>query len=71
MKATWELVAELYGAHDTEAAVRSLADLELVAVRGYIARDYNENGVSGLLLGVCLVEEAGRFERLIKEGGEI
>lgn len=69
MKAAWELVAALYEAPQTAAAVMALTDAELVAVRGFLGRDFDEHGLSGLLLGICLVEQAERFELWVAKQG--
>jgi hypothetical protein len=69
VKAAWEIVAELYEAKQTALAVLALTDAELVAVRGFLVRDFDEHGLSGLLLGICLVEQAERFELWVQKEG--
>lgn len=49
-----------------EAAVRSLSGPELADLVGCLGRDMTENGITGELLGLCLVE---CVRRLREEGG--
>lgn len=44
-------------------AVVALDDYELIGVSGELGRIYDENGPTGTLLGICLVEQARRFAR--------
>lgn len=67
MRKACESYISLCQASDRVAAVAALSDAELVAVRGLLGRIYDENEVSGELLGICLVEEGERFERMVKK----
>lgn len=49
----------------TALAVQALDDAQLCAVSGHLGQDYDENGISGMLLGLCLVESARRFALLV------
>lgn len=43
--------------------VSSLSDESLCRLSGWLGREYDENGDSGKVLGLCLVEQAERFRR--------
>jgi hypothetical protein len=49
-------------------AVAALDDYELIGVSGELGRIYDENGPTGTLLGICLVEQARRFVEGKKDG---
>lgn len=51
-----------------EAAVRSLSGPELADLAGCLGRDMTENGITGELLGLCLVDA---MRRLREEKAEI
>lgn len=59
------LVNWIWSQKVTEVAVGELNDTQLVAVRGFLSRDYDFNGLTGHLLGICYVEEAKRFEAAV------
>ena len=68
MKRTAEhICAWLIDAPAPALAVGILSDDELLRVRGYLGRIYRESAMSGELLGLCLVEESARWEKLLKE----
>jgi len=62
-----ELVEWLKRQPKTGLAVEALDDAQLCAVSGHLGQDYDENGITGELLGWCLWESAARFARVIAE----
>lgn len=48
-------------AADTEACVRALESYAWRDLYGYLLRNYSENGISGQVLGLMLVEGAARY----------
>ena len=52
------------------AAVAALSDDELLRVSGHLAQGYSENGPTGELLGICLIERSARWERRIMQTTE-
>lgn len=67
MKEACEIFISLCQSDDRPAAVAALSHAELIALRGLLSRIYEENDTSGEILGLCLVEEAGRFESMMKD----
>lgn len=60
-----ELVGWLFSQTHTVTAVRELDDAQIIAVRGHLARDFDENGLTGMLLGIVLRDEVRRFEDVV------
>lgn len=66
MRTDYEVTAWLLAAPDMVAAVAMLPDSELLRASGLLGRNYDENSATGELLGICLVERAGRWGRDVR-----
>lgn len=64
MKEACEIYLMVCSAQRRASAVATLSDCELVCLRELLGRIYTENDTSGEILGMCLVEMAGRFETM-------
>ena len=57
---------------DKAESVAALNDVALCRLTGWLAQDYQEDGPTGDVLGICLVEQARRFTARLSrppEGG--
>ena len=54
---------------DRAECVEILDDVHLCKLAGWLAQDFDENGATGEMLGLCLVEQARRFSVLIEVRG--
>lgn len=52
---------------DKAENVAALNDVALCRLTGWLAQDYQEDGPSGEVLGICLVEGAARFAAGVAE----
>lgn len=57
---------ELCEAPDTDARVRSLEPWAWRDLYSWLLRNYSENGLSGQVLGLMLVESANRYAAMCK-----
>lgn len=72
MRNAAEIYEELVRSTDRVAHVAGLPAEELLCLSGWLARVYDENGQTGELLGLCLVERSERWAAMIPrppEGG--
>jgi len=67
MRPPLAILVDLIDADDRPAAVAALADDALLLVSGMLSLSYDENGESGEILGICLVERSTRWGRIIME----
>lgn len=49
--------------------VSVLDDVSLCRLSGWLRLDYDENGKTGEVLGICLVEQAARFVKRVEDKG--
>jgi hypothetical protein len=61
------ILADLIDADDRASAVAALPDDALLLVSGMLSLSYDENGDSGEILGICLVERSTRWGRIVME----
>jgi hypothetical protein len=69
MRTDLEIYHDLLDAPDTGAAVMELTNQEFRAVNGLVSRDYDENGISGMIFGYLLLDGHRRFLESLEEGG--
>lgn len=63
-----DLYQWLLGSLDLPQAVAALHDAALCCLSGWLRQTYEENHLTGEVLGICLVEQARRFERITHAG---
>ena len=69
MKGLLALLNDIRNADDRAAAVARLTDDDLLLLSGMLSLDYEENGDTGEVLGICLVERSTRWGRMMMKGG--